>query len=731
MPGRSTRLLTGTILVPVVDFFLTFDSSTVFRQLVEQANRAQCPVIAIGRTIVDFETCSTVDLPTVGAYRYSIDPTTDILCASLRTVIGNDEVLNNVTTDLQWDLILRFNQGISPIGATATLVAFNDRFDYYIWKHILTPRYGWPDPDNWQWDDLSQRAAYANLPGSLDEVCRVTDTPGKDEEGHKLMMKMCKPARAILRDSNPWRLHTPENLSRLSTYCGQDTTCEAALDPKLPQLPDFEKKVVLADRAMNSRGIRVDLDRVRQIQAAAAEYGQKLQEELSRTTHGDVSSSTQLNALKAWLIRNGLPVREGRGALDRYAIDAFLDGENYDGSPIELSPPVRRCLTIRREMSKSSLAKLDALLGSVSPADQRVRWMFQYYGARMSGRWSGKIIQPQNLPKGILRGAKAYETALAAIAQGAECLEMLYGARDDTEVPKVMDVLSSCLRTTLVASPGNELVVVDYSAIEARVAAWFAGEEWMLDAYRAGEDIYKRMAGWCLNKAPELVTKQERDDSGKLPELSCQYGLGWRSLKKQAKQKGVILTDAWAKHVVDTYREKHAHIKRLWYDLENRAMQAIRLPNVVCAASQVQFKFDGVTLKMRLPSGRCIWFNRATIEDMPVPWDEHELRPKVCYWGEDADTHRFAKQTAWGGDFMALATQGMARDLVAAALVRTERAGMDPILTVHDEIGFDLPIGSLGFSPVEVAQQAMCDLPPWAAGLPIAAEGFISNFYRK
>ncbi len=696
------------------------------------SHRRTDSIVGIGRLIVDFETYSEVDLTRVGSYRYAIDPSTDVLCASIR-IIGGDEVVKAGSLYLEWREIVRLNGGHDPIDSRATLLAFNDRFDWAIWKYVLTPRYGWPDPNNWKWEDLSQRAAYANLPGSLDEVSRVLGTPGKDPEGYKLMMKLCKPARAIIASDDPRRLHTIENLDRLLTYCGQDTECEAALDTRLPHLPEYEQKVMLADRAMNSRGIRVNVPLVNQMADVALEYRERLQEELRETTHGDVGAVTQLPAMKAWIMRQcNLVIREGPGALDRYAIDAFLDGEYYDGSPLlePLPQNVRRVLTIRREVAKSSLAKLAALLGAVDPADQRVRGMFQYYGARMTGRWSGKIIQPQNLPKGVLKGAAAYDTALAAIHQGVDCLTMLYD-QPDGEPSQVMDVLSSCLRACLIPSEGNEFVIVDYSAIEARVAAWLANETWMLDAYRRREDLYKIMASLIYSLPIEHIIKSQRDD-GKMAELSCQYGLGGEGLKRQAKRQGRVMTSEFAKRVVDTYRQKHPNITRAWRELEQRAMSAIRAPGTVASfRGLISFKFDGHVLKLRLPSQRCIWFNKATIEPRPVPWDPNEMRDKVCYWGEDSLSGRYSAQEAWGGDFMAISCQATARDLIAAALVRTEAERLNPVLTVHDEIGFDLPYNVRVRRSVEQVSDLMCELPPWASGLPIAAEGFSSFFYRK
>jgi DNA polymerase len=675
------------------------------------------------RLIVDVETRSEVDLAVVGHECYARHPSTDVICVSIGRLNG-DVVLNFRQPYLWWH-----DAFIQTLGLTAAelqhvlWLAYNAPFDRAIWEHILTVRYGWPPAPHWEC--LMQRAAYFNLPGGLDGVARVLGTPAKDAEGHRLMLRLCKPQRAVQASNDPWRLHTPENVAALARYCDQDVRAEAPLDHRLPRLPACELPVVQADRAMNTRGIRVDWGLADRMTTVALDYSQLQIEQMRTLTHGAVQEVTQLPAMREWLVSRGLPLRTGAGALDRYAIDAFLEGEDYDGNPLPqaLDEDVRAVLSIRRRLAKSSLAKLKALRAATC-ADSRVRGMFQYYGADRTGRWAGRIIQPQNLPRGVLQGAEAYSTAVTAILarSDAELIDLLYG--DQT-----MDVLASCLRSCLTASPGNVLVVSDYNAIECRMAAWLANEDWLLDAFRRGLDPYKQMGSWIYNDKPlDQITKAERND-GKLAELSCQYGLGWRSLKKQAKQKaGRVLTDDQAKHIVDTYRRTHAAIKRRWYELEEAAHRAVREPGTIREVGPIAFRHDGQNLKMRLPVGRCITFQGARIEMRQPPWDTDELRPVLVYWGEDSVTHQWTQMTAWGGDFMAISCQGMSRDLVAHALVRLEEETFCPVLTVHDEIAGDVPDApgnAVSFT------QIMCDLPPWARTLPVKAETFTTFRYRK
>lgn len=676
------------------------------------------------RCVLDVETCSEVDLEVVGSHRYARHLSTRLTSVAFN-YIGTDVSIPWVPAAFWSDFEL-LGPTFDNIPRTVLFQAYNDTFDRLIWKHVGCRLYGWPDPDEWQWECLMQRAAYFNLPGKLDAVAQVLGTPRKDPAGHALMLKLCKPARPIIADRNPWRLHTPENLAALGAYNLQDVAAESPLDGKIPRLPACELPVVKADRAMNERGIQVDLTLVEQLGCVADSYSQHLQEQLAYQTHGDVTSATQLPALRRWLLAHGAPLREGPGSLDRYAIDGFLDGEDYDGNPLArpLDDDVIEVLGIRRKLGKSSLAKLESLRLATC-ADGRVRGMFQYYGADRSGRWAGRIVQPQNLPKGVLVGAEAYDVALAAInaESGSQLIEMLYG-------DQVMDVLASCLRCCLTAGPGRQLVVVDYNAIECRMAAWFAGEEWMLQAFRQRLDLYKQMASWIYQKPIAEITKAERND-GKLAELSCQYGLGKKSLRKQAKQKaGRILTEEQAKHIVDTYRLTHAKIKQRWYELEEAAHRATREPGTRHDVGPVAFRHDGTHLKLRLPVGRCITFHQARIEMRQPPWDTDELRPVLTYMGEDSVTHQWKRQTAWGGDFMAISCQGMSRDLVAHALVKLEAENFGSVLTVHDEIGCDVDVRNPGFS-VEAMTDIMCDLPAWANGLPVTAEGFMSPFYHK
>lgn len=648
---------------------------------------------------VDIETYSEVELKEVGAYRYAEHPSTCALCASWK--------FDDSETVYRWrpgDPAPTFAPGTIFEGYNVT------HFDALIWQKILTPRHGWVFPGFERFSDTMARVALTNLPGSLAQAARAMGTAEKDVVGSKLMTLLCRPANATIVNADPKRRHSPEALARLEEYCDDDVRAEAALSRAVPALPEAERPVLWASDQMNRRGVRVDLDLVERMQGVAAAYQEILREQLVTITRGQVESETKLNDIKAFCRARGLAVKDGPGALDKDAINGFLE-------LADLESDVRRVLQIRQWLGKSSLAKLSRLKAATC-ADGRVRGLFMFCGAHQTARWSGKIVQPQNLPKGVLKGARAYEEALAAIYEGADSVDLFYG-------DKTMDILASCIRCCLVPTMGNEFVVADYSAIEARVVAWLAGEQWLLDAFRQGIDPYKVMTSVIYGVPYEAVTPAQRQ-VGKTVVLGAGFGLGHKKFVSYAAKAGIVVETEEAKRIIDAYRTKNSRIKGLWYECDRAAKTAIRNPGTIYAAGKLLFKFDGQNLKMRLPSGRCLWYRKAYLATKAVPWSD-EPQEAIFFYGED-EHGNWGAQDTYGGKLVENATQAAARDVLAHAMVKVEGEGLSPVITIHDELGCDLPPGRLSVRDLEAL---MCDLPAWADGLPMKAEGFTCNRYRK
>jgi DNA polymerase len=317
-------------------------------------------------------------------------------------------------------------------------------------------------------------AAYGNLPNKLAEVAHALGTKDKDLIGSKLMQQLCKPAHTTAANNDPKRRHTPEALARLASYCATDVEAERALHPLLPTLPASELRLWQLDQTINRRGLYIDYPLVHRLRRVAQMVQELQREELREITNGTVEIETKLAALADFCRANGLAIPTGKGAMDADAIDAYL-------LKSDLPTKVRRALEIRRALAKSSLSKLTRM-DAARCEDGRLRGTLQFYGAHQTGRWAGRIIQPQNLPRGVFETVDDYMLGLNAVALAddqcaPEALSMCYGA-------KSMDVLSTLIRPCIRAAPGNVLVVADLSAIEARGLAWASGEEWRMEVFR-------------------------------------------------------------------------------------------------------------------------------------------------------------------------------------------------------------------------------------------------------
>lgn len=645
----------------------------------------------------DLETFGTIDLKVAGAWAYSLHPDTDVLCAAW----GDFHLQHG------------WQPGDPPpvFGPGVKIHGYNVRgFDAVIWHNILTPRYGWFWPG---WDafiDTMARAAYTNLPGHLDEVARALGTSPKDKEGHKLMMSLSKPIRAIKASNDPKRHHTAERLARLMEYCKQDVKAEYDVGARLPDLPAHEKLIFEADFSVNKRGVHINQPLVHASIACAEGIADHQRRLLKELTGRKVESETDLNGLASWCRDQGLNVPEGKGAMDKAAIETYLDMPTCPEH-------VKKALRIRQFLGRSSLSKLARMLAALCP-DGRIRGIHQYYGAHQTGRWAGRIIQGQNFPRTPLPD---YDQAIAAaIEDGPEAFLFYYG--DDA-----MDVLTGLLRPCINAAPGHELVIGDYNAIEARVVAWLAGETTLLDAFRSGKCPYKLMASVVFGVPYAEITKAQRA-LGKVIILACGYGMGAEKFQATAARAPyyIDLTLERATELVNIYRRTNTRIQQLWYAADDAAKSAIRNPGTIYEAGRLMFKFDGVDLKMRLPNGSILWYRRAYIGDK-LNTKTGKMMPAIYFYGED-EHGRFSLQNTYGGKLVENASQAVSRGVTADALVRCEVRGLCPVLTVHDEIGCELPVGRLSPHALEAV---MCEPEPWSESLPVKVEAFSSPYYRK
>ena len=669
---------------------------------------------------LDFETRSAADLRRTGAYKYAMDPSTDVWCAAFGQA-GEEPLL--------WapEAYAPMSSGAElPLFALAddpsvTWRAWNAPFERAIWREIMHRRYGFPDIPLERWVCTAAEARAMNLPGKLDDCARVLAVvEQKDMAGHRLMMRMAKPRAQLEGGTYTW-WDDAERRERLYAYCIQDVKTEQAIAARLQRLSEYERQVWLMDQRANDRGVMVDVPLATAAKEVAAKVAKRANGDVARVTAGEVDAISNVGRLKKWMEAFGIQA----DTLNKKALAELLNDE-------ALPLPVREALEIRVEAGKSSVKKIEAMLNAACP-DGALRGLLLYWGAG-TGRWAGRLVQPQNFPA---RTAALPEWWSEALYDNPEVLVRAVLARDipalELEGP-ALEVLALMLRPMLVARPGKMLVAADYAAIEARVIAWLCDEEWRLEVFRTHGKIYEASASMMFKVPLELIKKGRPEyalrQKGKVAELA----LGFQGGKNALITMGAYdmgLDDEELPEIVRLWREASPNIKAGWYELQGAAQDAVQSPGKVteCLQGRVRFKVSGGFLWMKLPSGRRLAYAKPKIVHRPAPWDVEKLLPGVEAWSVDSKTKKWSKRSLYGGLLMENLVQATARDLMADAMLRLESGGKyAPLLSVHDEIITEADEGDADHRELE---QIMCQIPAWAEGCPVKAEGWTGPRYRK
>jgi len=646
---------------------------------------------------IDLESRSTVDLKRTTVYRYAEDPTTDVWMACYCWHDAPEDVRiwwpgSPVPEDVR-----------EHIESGGDLYAWNTQFERIMTREILGPRYGWPMPALDQWHDPMVWAACISLPMQLAQCAQALGMGHeKDMEGHRLMMQMAKPRRIEDDGTIVWWDDT-DRLHRLAEYCRQDVVVEWALSEKLIHMSVEERANWLLDQRINDRGVRVDLDLAAKAEKLADEHKAVLDAQLATVTGGEVTKCTQVSKLGQWLIEQGFPMQ----SLDKDAIDGALKGD--------LPGDVERALKIRREAAKSSVSKLQAAARAAS-ADGRVRGLFRFHKAG-TGRWAGAVLQPHNLP----HGAKG--------ATDDVCDDILTG---DLDLVKTMwgsplDAISSILRGCVVASPGKRLVCIDFSQIEARLTMYFAGQWDVVEVFAAGEDVY-------VYEAKKIGSSDRQ--LGKVVTLALGFGMGGRTFMETAEGYDIEMTLQQAEETKTLWRNQHQAVTRFWKALQGAATTAIRTGQVAEVTTgrdgtpNIVFKMWRKHLWCRLPSGRKLCYPYARLEEGQAPWDKEQMIEQITYWGIDSYTGKWSKQKTYGGKLCENVVQAGAADILRRALRIAEAMGADPVGHVHDEVWCEVGVDFCEDYLISL-QDEITEPVDWAPGLPLAAEGFVTQRYRK
>ena len=650
----------------------------------------------------DYETRGTELLKAVGSHRYAADPNTEILCAAY--AVDDDPVQVWLPGDPVPSEFIEAAHNPHWV-----LAAHGDHFETAIEQHVLAPRYGWPLISLERHRCTMAMALAVGLPARLSAAADALELANrKDAAGERLMHQLSRPRRPRQNEDpvGTYWFDDPERLDRLYAYCRQDVEAERELYVRLPPLPPAEQVLWVLSSKINERGFCVDrkfAEAARKIAQAAAP---EIDAELAEITGGAVTKINQIARLLQWLQQQGCTAKK----LDRKTIENQLLN-------LDLPPVVKRVLELRLGGAQAATKKIEALLARAGE-DDRVRGAFRYHGAA-TGRWSGEGFQPQNLKRPVVEDLDA---AIAAVSTGDyQHVRELY--------PRPLSVIGDCSRSMICAAPGYTLIGADFSSIESRVLAWVAGEEWKLDSYRrfdATRDpkdepycitackIFRVPDGSFNKSSPERAV-------GKTCDLAFGYmgGLGaWR--KFQPDQ----FSDQQVEKFKTEWRVAHPKIKKFWYDVDRAAWTAVRGRGQVVRCGSVAFKCDGAFLQLKLPSGRKLFYPLAKIEI-------EDARNQVVVFADNA-AGQFKDcrhgNGAYGGLWTENVVSGIARDLLAEAMLRIEAAGFPIVLHVHDEVVTEVPIG---FGSTEKFTQLMTRKPVWALELPIAAQAWTGARFCK
>lgn len=642
---------------------------------------------------LDFETRSAVDLRSAGVYRYAEDASTDVWCMAYAFDDGPVQLWR-----MHEPFPMELHQALED---GAFIRAWNAQFERLIWQHILTPHHNWPEVANNRFVCAMVAAAAAGLPMGLDGAAEVLRLDArKDKSGVWLMRQMAKPRSTDVLGRHTW-WDDEERLERLYAYCKQDVVVEREIWKRLPASMDRrERKLYLLDQTINDRGVALDSRLIASAIGMVSVESSDLNQELKEITAGRVTSYTKVPDLRKWLESSGVVVPP---SLDKAAVAELLADDS-------LTKGERRALEIRQEGAKTSTGKYDKM-ATVMCGDGRAHGLLQYYGAG-TGRWAGRLIQPQNMPKGKYK-------------MTADLIRKIHCGDLDAlrEIGPVKDVLSSALRGALIPSKGKVFLDADYNAIEARVVAWLAGETKLVKLFASGGKVYEDLASQIFGVPVSAIKNPSSErDMGKSGVLGGGFGMGPVKFSKAAN-----VDIELAERIIKTYRGRYPHIPQFWYDLSDAALHAVRTRSSapIRAGKHVTFRCIGDWLTMGLPSGRSLWYHSPRVVLRPTPWGED--KPAVEIDRRNRVTGQWEPVQMYGGIWAENATQATARDIMVEGLFRTEAAGFETVLTIHDEV---LAEGESA-ERLDEFVRLLSIVPEWAEGCPIKAEGWTGDRYRK
>ena len=650
---------------------------------------------------IDIETFSSIDLRKSGLYKYVQSPDFKILLFAYAydshpvRVIDLEQgetIPAQVVSDLQ-------NPGVIKM-------AYNAAFEFYCLSKFYVTRLE-------QWRCVMIHALYCGYPAALSaagEAMGFSQDKRKLGIGSALIKFFCVPCKPTARNGMRTRnlpAHDPKRWQLFKDYCQRDVVTEREIENQLSPytVPETEWLHWRIDQRMNIGGVAMDMELIQGALSISADIRGEL-EGRARDITG-LENPNSVAQLKEWIEKNADLMLDN---LNKQTVAEVLDGKNGTDELQEL-------LRIRQELGKTSVKKYEAMAACVCE-DGRIRGLLQFYGANRTGRWAGRLVQVQNLPRNYI-GTLDIARELVKHRR-IDAIKMIYG--------NVPDTLSQLIRTAFIPAPGCHFAVADFSAIEARVISWLAGENWRLEVFQTHGKIYEASASAMFGVPIETITKGQENyglrAKGKIAELALGYGGGQGALMAMGALK-MGLTEEELPEIVRRWRGSNRRIYDFWYKVQRAAEEAISYGVITSLDKGLTFSRDKNFLIIGLPGGRSLYYSNPAITK------NDKGRNEIYHWGINQTNKKWSLIPTWGGKLVENIVQAVARDLLANAILNLFCAGYRINFHIHDEVVLEIPDDDPGKS-LENAIELMCRLPEWAEGLPLNADGFDhARYYKK
>lgn len=648
---------------------------------------------------IDIETYSSVDLRKSGLYKYVQSPDFEIL---LFAYAYDDGPVNIV--DLACGEKIPYFTLMDLHRADVVKTAHNAAFEYYCLSKFYETYIS-------QWRCTMVHSLYCGYPASLDAVGKAMDFSQdrrKMSQGKALIKYFCVPCAPTQRNGGRTRnlpKHDPGKWRLFKEYCKQDVFTEREIKKELDAypVPEAEQHLWELDQIINIGGVCLDTELIQGALAISSQMSGELKRKAQDITGLDNPNSVA--QLKEWIEQNADMEIE---SLNKQTVSEMLADKDS-------KEQVREVLKIRQEMAKTSIKKYEAMEKAVCD-DGRVRGLLQFYGANRTGRWAGRLVQVQNLPRNYL---ESLDTARELVKkQKIDTLRAIYGT--------VPDTLSQLIRTAFVPADGCEFAVADFSAIEARVIAWLAREEWRLGVFRTHGKIYEASASTMFGVDIDLIKKGNPEYALRAKGKVAELALGYQGASGALIQMGALnmgLKEEELPDIVKRWRASNRRIVDLWYGVEQAAVGCVKTGMPRTLPCGVSFTRDQRFLMVTLPSGRKLFYNSPCLKPNERGYDS------LWFMGMNQTSKKWESIQTYGGKLTENIVQAVARDCLANAMMNLHCAGYKINFHIHDEVIMEIPKG--GSQSLGDAIRLMCMNPAWAEGLPLNADGFAGDYYKK